>query len=580
MLEKNEKNFTMNYSSNNHTVENICRMFEGCKIISTIDSKDSSESLLIKVWQNQYKQYYFELPVKELVSIDSLVGKFASNGVMLDHYAKHALSMYLTSNYRLCQSNNLYEYRHSSLGWFDFGGKQIFLYDKTPVELAQISTCSKPFKFTSGSKQEYLDFLHKEILPIPTLALALSIGYSAVVASRLKDSCDIGTIIVNLCGASSTGKTTAEQLLVSPFACPAICNKYGLVHTFHSTPNALFESMDGIHGLPIVLDDITTNKNINVENLLYTISSGEQKMRCQHDGTLKESKSGFDGVVVISSEYPVYELASENQGLKARVLHTQGITWTPSAEVAERIKYFVSRNYGFTGIDFANYVASIDDLEARYDQAKASTHKLMTKRDNLSDRLESKYAIFYLTIELMNECFSLNLKVEDLMQIFLEPEQSGIDDRDIGKKALDLINDFIIKKIKHFKIYNHDLKCQDFMDSTGDYFGTIVYENGRMDVYIPTSEVKKVLEDGKIREITSVKNKWKELGILVGDKDRTDCKHLGRRCTHFVFNKNIDTDFEEVNKVICRPKEDLTPPICDYKVDDTEAINELFKEDK
>ena len=42
----------------------------------------------------------------------------------------------------------------------------------------------------------------------------------------------------------------------------------------------------------------------------------------------------------------------------------------------------------------------------------------------------------------------------------------------------------------------------------------------------------------------------------------------------------IDTDFEEVNKVICRPKEDLTPPICDYKVDDSEAMNELFKEVK
>lgn len=180
----------------------------------------------------------------------------------------------------------------------------------------------------------------------------------------------------------------------------------------------------------------------------------------------------------------------------------------------------------------------------------------------------------------MNECFSLNLKVEELMQIFLEPEQSGIDDRDIGKKALDLINDFIIKKIRHFRVYNHNLEYQDFRDSTGDYLGTIVYENGRMDVYIPTSEVKKVLTEGKIREITSVKNKWKNEGVLVGDKDRTDCKHLGRRCTHFVFDKNTDTDFEEVNEIICRPKEDSTPPVSNYEVDDTEALNELFKEVK
>lgn len=535
---------------------------------------------MVEVHRNSTDRYNFLLQTKEVVGVDSLTAKLVANGLTLDHYMKHAASMYLMDGYRKCQINDLYEYRHNSLGWYLYQGRKLFLYDETKIDGTHISKYEKPFNFKRGSETEYIKFLKNEIFPVPTLALALSIGYSAVVASKIKDSCDIGTIIVNLCGASSTGKTTAEQLLVSPFACPVISNKYGLVHTFHSTTNALFESIDGIHGLPIVLDDITTNANINAESLLYTISSGEEKMRCQQDGTLKESKSGFDGVVVISSEYPVYELASENQGLKARVIHTQGITWTPSAEVAERIKYFVSRNYGYTGVDFANYVASIDDLEARYDQAKTSTHKLMTKRDNLSDRLESKYAIFYLTIELMNECFSLNLKVEELMQIFLEPEQNGIDDRDIGKKALDLINDFIIKKIKHFKIYNHNLEYQDFRDSTGDYLGTIVYENGRMDVYIPTSEVKKVLADGKIREITSVKNKWKNEGVLVGDKDRTDCKHLGRRCTHFVFDKNIDTDFEEVNKVVCRPKEDLTPPVSNYEVDDTEALNELFKEVK
>ena len=519
------------------------------------------------------------MSAKDVVSIDTLVSKLVANGLTIDHYMKHAASRYLMEGYRLCQTNDQYEYRHNSLGWFEFQGRKLFLSDQTKIDENHVSKYEKPFNFRRGSETEYIKFLKNEIFPIPTLALAISIGYSSVVASILKESCAIGTIIVNLCGASSTGKTTAEQLLVSPFACPAITNRYGLVHTFHSTANALFECLNGIHGMPIVLDDITTNKNIDVENLLYTISNGEEKMRCQQDGTLRDSKSDFDGVVIISSEYPVYELASENQGLKARVIHTQGITWTPNAETAERIKTFVNDTYGFTGVDFANYVANVKDLKARYRRAKAETNKLMIKRDNLSDRLESQYAIFYLTIELMNEYFSLSLNVEDLMKTFLEPEQSGIDERDIGKKALSLINDYVIKKIKHFKIFNHDLKFKGFKDAIGDNLGTIVYEDGKMHIYLPSAEVKRVLANGEIREITSVKTKWKEEGILIADKGRHDCKYLGRRCYHFVFDRDLEPDFEEIFDDVCSPADGIQPSISQYSVDDSELIDELCKGD-
>ncbi|MBO4982582.1 MAG: DUF927 domain-containing protein [Clostridia bacterium] len=530
MLVINTQNRTMDYSSNNVIANDVCRQFEVKKIVKSIDAPDDEATLLIEVKKNHTESRFFELPTSAIVGIDSLIGKLVANGLTLDHYMKHSASMYLMDGYRLCQNDDRYEYRHNSLGWFDYEGKDVFLYDQSKVDETHISKYIKPFKFKNGDKQAYIDFLKNEMFPVPTLALALTIGYSAVVSSKLKDSCDIGTIIVNLCGASSTGKTTAEQLLVSPFACPIISNKYGLVHTFHSTANALFESIDGIHGLPIVLDDITTNKNINVENLLYTISSGEEKMRCQQDGSLKETKSGFDGVVVISSEYPVYDLASENQGLKARVIHTQGITWTPNAETAERIKAFVSNNYGFTGIDFANYVATIKDLKPRYDQAKTETHKLMKERDNLSDRLESKYAIFYLTIELLNECFDLDLNVCEMMKILLAPEQESLAERDIGKKALSVINDYIIKKMKHFKIINHNNKFQDFKDSNGDHLGTIRHEEGKIDVFIPTADINKLLKDSGINEYVSVKKKWISEGVLVGDTGRTDCKHLGRRC--------------------------------------------------
>ena len=73
--------------------------------------------------------------------------------------------------------------------------------------------------------------------------------------SRLNgEEADLGTVIVNLCGTSSTGKSTAEMLMCSPFMNPEISNKNnGLCFTANNTLNAIFGRIDGVHGVPFVV---------------------------------------------------------------------------------------------------------------------------------------------------------------------------------------------------------------------------------------------------------------------------------------------------------------------------------------
>lgn len=169
--------------------------------------------------------------------------------------------------------------------------------------------------------------------------------------------------MVNLCGTSSTGKSTAEMLMCSPFMNPEIGKKKGLCFSANSTQNAMFALIDGIFGVPFVIDDITTNPNINLLQFIYTLASGSNKNRLNGDSSLRDDGCGWSGVAVTSSESCVLDNISQYQGLKVRVLHTQGIQWTKNAAEAELVKRTVRKNFGFTGKDFAMYVSTIHNVQ-------------------------------------------------------------------------------------------------------------------------------------------------------------------------------------------------------------------------
>ena len=75
-----------------------------------------------------------------------------------------------------------------------------------------------------------------------------------------------------------------------------------------------------------------------------------------------------------------------------------------TAEQSTLIKRVVSRNYGFTGKEFADYVATIplNDLYDRFLESLEVVKGFMVKKDRLTDRLAYKYATVHLTVLLVN----------------------------------------------------------------------------------------------------------------------------------------------------------------------------------
>lgn len=541
MLELDFMNGWMNYKHSQDPAKdrvNVCPAIWVDNLIFSIDEENGEYQLATQVSDHNYNHLEFTLNYSDVVNYQQLPIVLARKGFLgFSNYEK-AIANYLVAEQQRCLIDGKIEYRHHRLGWYEYKNQHYYLMDENFIAGRQSKCERKNFKFHRGNQSTYEQFLRTTIYPMPTLALAMVIGYSAPVVSLLRDEYDFGTIIYNLCGASSTGKSTASQLLVSPFACPQITNQSGLIRTFSNTDNALYSGLDGIHGLPIVLDDSTTNTKIDFASLVYNLAQGENKGRCDSSGNIRQQGSGWSGVVVVSSETPIQSQTCHNQGLQARVIGTEGITWTPDAKTSSLIKKTIKKHYGWTGKEFAEFIASkpLEELCDRFDEALELVEDIMIKRDNLSDRLATKYATIPLTISLLNECFGLSLDCNAITSLLLEPEQRGVLDRDISVKALECIKSFAVMKHRNFHIvYYYDNGRVCVRDSVADRYGRINIREKSCEIVIMCSKFDEVLKASGINEPTTVKKRWKEQGILKTEKDRYDIKSDGIRSIYIVL---------------------------------------------
>ena len=375
--------------------------------------------------------------------------------------------------------------------------------------------------------------------------------------------------------------------MVSPFTCPNINNSgKGLVFSANSTQNAQFAKINGLFGVPFVIDDIITNPNLDFTGFIYTLATGEEKSRCNSDGTLKDSNMGWHGVAITSSELPITEYTKQFKGINARVLHTQGIVWTESARQAEDIKRVIKSNYGFTGREFADFISkkSVDELLDEFNSSLDCVNGLMTLKDSLSDRIANKVAIIHLTLELMNECFSLSLDAERIISLLIDCEQKSITDRDPATKALDAIKSYVFTNQSHF--YFDSVEDEDFSDLPVNYpnqpYGIVIIDrkNSRIKVKILADMTERILQGSNVSEIATVRKTWRERGISECDRDHNTIKVtmplVGRiRCDVLTFSLD-GKELTDLSQNSAEEEPAQEPPLSGYAIDDGKAIDKIF----
>ena len=192
------------------------------------------------------------------------------------------------------------------------------------------------------------------------LELALALSVTALVACTLKAKNLLSDLpIWALIGKSSTGKTTALRLMASIWGSPEDFS--GMIYDLHATQNAIYALMEQNQGLPILIDETSGVPEWDFSKFLYHLPKGHDKVRCQTNGMLQQTKL-FSGAVIFTGEKSLFDQSNKNDGLYARLIEFE-LPWTDSARHAEELEY-ACRCYNGTAAVLLAHSESISEEPA------------------------------------------------------------------------------------------------------------------------------------------------------------------------------------------------------------------------
>lgn len=493
----------------------------------------------------------------------------------------NALRDYLIQSAQTAQSHASYQYYHETLGYLIENGQPTkFLLGDTAYQNQVSLYADRNFRFKNGISTDYDAFLKDHILPYESMRFALVLGLCSVSSSYLKNYADVGTMLINLSGASSTGKTTTAQFIASLWGEPKISN-LGLVRTFNSTLNALLHTLRGISGVPVCLDDATTSGFKNRTELIYQLAQSEPKLRMSSAVEIRDPGLTWSGAIFITSETPIIQDSETRMGIVSRVIDTDGLVFTQSAAHAETIKRVIASNFGHIGRLYAKKFNQMtdEDIKALYDTSKQEVMDKLIKKDSLTSRIASKIAIVYMTAKLVNSLLQLtDVNPEEVLNYLIDKDQSEVDERHIGEKAFEVIKHFIIENHRHFeKLDEHSIQM---IPSQGAHIGHVRYIGERIHITIPTAKVEDILRKAFIYDTRVLYSYWHDKGFIQkqGNRYSISDTRLKVRTIKFIFSIDDESLFPIYTSPI-KQEEESSQPTPVFKDEYTCDIDSIFSED-
>lgn len=405
---------------------------------------------------------------------------------------------------------------HDGLGWGEYDDKVIF---KLNESLGIESTyCGKLSMEPKGTLESWKALMESEVMGHTPLELALIIGLSAPVVAMLKDKTGVNVLLFHLYGNSTEGKSTATLVAVSPFGLPKIGDD-GLVKTFSATDNAIIAYLRGNMGVPIGIDEASTQSHKDFTEFIYTITSGLEKARLSKTSEMQVVHS-YSTSIITNAENSLIRKSNQNIGLQMRAFEIGNIAWTKDAANSDRLKKELSENYGHAGIAFAEYLMqlNIDDVFRRWQEWSQKCMDTIENKNHFSQRIANKLAILMLAAELASEALNLQFHIHEILKLLLRVENRTDSSTDIGENALDKLMEHYNRYDKFFtKQYGNEILAY----SGPQFLGLFIYRKGEYsELLIQPSTLEEILKQYGFQDKNVVLSNWRLKGILDCDKDK------------------------------------------------------------
>lgn len=336
-------------------------------------------------------------------------------------------------------------YTHDFLGFSEFNGKNEFFHQDviTNQGIRSAYTGGLDIK-PKGSIEEW----RTKMVPILDVniyaAFGVLMGLSAPIASIFKQSKEFDNLFFSIVGNSSSGKTTVAMLAISMFGNPSK-SANGLTKSWSATENALIGFLNGLNGVPILLDEHSQKSSSDMSSFIYQQSDGVERARLNSDGSQKNSKR-WSNTVISTSEISIFENSKQNSGLRARVIEIKDVNWFKSREEAESVKEIARNIYGVVGIEFVKELNKYTQqtLFETFDSIYKKIENQIVQADSVTQRIVNKYSLVILTLRIANKALNLNIDEGEIIKFLLKIDDESSDDRDIGKKALECVQDYVV----------------------------------------------------------------------------------------------------------------------------------------
>lgn len=331
---------------------------------------------------------------------------------------------------------------HRHIGWDMYEGKTIYKHEEVISHPKIESTYAGDLWIkTGGTSEEYCKFLKEEVIGNTPLESIVAMGLSSVVVGLLDEA---NPHLFHLYGDSTTGKTTAGELLISLCTQPTM-QKEGLMISWNSTSNALIGKVRNMSGVPFLIDDSSASSIQDFSSIIYQLTSGRDKNRLTKESEIRKA-SNWKINIFSTGENSLLNNSNQNEGLKVRASEFANVGWTNNAGHADRIKEKVQRYYGHGVIILAkrlqieSYELIEETLQAYEEEARMKLEK-SNKKNSLTDRKLKPYSYARLAIDLFEDEVKLGFNMERISDFLIEHMFS--DERPMWKIALEELLSYI-----------------------------------------------------------------------------------------------------------------------------------------
>ncbi|MBP3854835.1 MAG: DUF927 domain-containing protein [Ruminiclostridium sp.] len=211
-----------------------------------------------------------------------------------------------------------------------------------------------------GTKTGFIADLQKSIIGHTELELSVILGLSACTIGFLKTKdVVLDSLVVNIYGTSTTGKTTGAKLAISMGGSPQNTYKQSsLARTCSTTQNALIAQLRGNSGYPVLFDELgMLDKRVNIPQLVFDIATGSGKQRLNAACKFHFDKS-WATTIIFTGEASLLEGQKVVDGINMRVLTFDNAKWTVSAKQAHEVEQFSKAYSGLPITLLAEFINS------------------------------------------------------------------------------------------------------------------------------------------------------------------------------------------------------------------------------